>query len=152
MFFFWPRNQTETLARERGTSYQEAMQDLSSSPMKGIGSLIMGGGMESDSYPSLRLSADQAGKIGLGKCRVGDEYEMKVKVRVSAVSKDGSTLEVVSADKPVSTTEYEEDEPKKVRGKIALSPKDVGLGDMYAEDEESEADADEDESEKEEEK
>lgn len=122
------------------------MNPMHSLPSIGIISASVGG----ENFPILRLNGDQSAKMGLSKCRVGEEYDVKLRVKITDVAqekgKPGNAvgLEVVSSETPEPVGEAEAPEQKKVRGKIQLGPKDAGMKDAYSEDEQSQGDMEED--------
>lgn len=75
------------------------------------------------SYPSLRLSGEQAASLGLDTCALGDTYDVTIRIKAANIGKDGSTFDIVSAqDKPQEVDDGDSAEEEAAENK-ASKPK-----------------------------
>lgn len=100
-------------------------------------------------FPSLRLNGDQAAKAGLGKCAIGDTYEITVRIKARRLGgneyemdesdKPPAEFDVIAADKPIEIAEggdgsdeaAEEKAGMKHKGSRIKTPKDSGFKEAY---------------------
>lgn len=96
---------------------QHHMNDLGTT-RKSPGLNAPSGPMEADQprieYPTINFNGDQAAAAGLGKCAIGDEYEITVKIRATRLGGDSWEMERSNGKPPASFEVVAADKPKKV--------------------------------------